>query len=107
MSRKLAKYKLKEGVSIAGLSVALRVALRHAGWIWEELGQTLIITSGTEYPEAHGAGSYHAHGYAIDFRVYYFEDGGTEAAEALQLALGDKFTVILHKGHHIHVHFKA
>lgn len=104
----LAPYKLKEGVSLIGLQMPMRTVIKEAGYIWRDLGQILVITAGTEKPDAHGAGSYHPFGYALDLRVRYFEDGGQEAYNQLREKFKHApYTIIFHKGHHIHIHYNA
>lgn len=97
--------KLKEGVSLQGLKIQMRPALIHADRIWEEAGQELVVTSGTEdFP--HSPGSLHYYGYALDFRTNYF----TEKERYLAYSRltkhfnGRPYTIILHNTH-IHIEY--
>lgn len=64
--------KIKEGASLQGLDISMRHALIKADKIWNELGQELVITSGTD--GEHSAGSLHYYGLAVDLRTRYFSD---------------------------------
>ena len=104
-------------VKLDGIQPIMRHAMRWADWIWKDLGQECVITSGTEATKdgdlIHSAGSLHYSGLALDFRTRYFNDGGDKAAYELEKALNDvnrgldsgKFEVIQHKTH-IHVEFE-
>ncbi len=90
--------KIKEGATIAGLDIRMRPALIAANYIWEEIGQELVITAGLD--GTHSAGSLHYYGLAVDFRTRYFTAlQKTEAIERLRDALGDDFDVIEHESH--------
>ena len=104
-------------VKLDGLQPIMRHAMRWADWIWKDLGQECVITSGTEATKdgdlIHSAGSLHYSGLALDFRTRYFADKGDKAAYELEKALNDvnrgldsgRFEVIQHKTH-IHVEFE-
>lgn len=96
--------KIKEGASLQGLRICMRAALIAADQVWENLGQELVITSGTE--GEHSAASLHYYGLALDFRTRYFDEGERHLAfNKLSLALaGENFTVVL-EDTHIHVQY--
>lgn len=104
-------------VKLDGIQPIMRHAMRWADWVWKDLGQECVITSGTEATKdgdlIHSAGSLHYSGLALDFRTRYFADGGDEAAYKLESELQNinlhldsgKFEVIQHKTH-VHVEFE-
>ena len=95
--------KIKDGVTIAGLNIKMRIVLIMADLIWEELGQELVITSGLE--GTHSAGSLHYYGYAVDFRTFYFtEEEKKKAIEDLRDNLGLEYDVVWHNSH-VHVEY--
>ena len=109
-----------DSVKLDGIQPIMRHAMRWADIVWRDLGQECVITAGTEAVKndgsnelVHSAGSLHYSGLALDFRTRYFDDGGDEAAYALEKALNDVnrgldsgcFEVIQHKTH-IHVEFE-
>ena len=72
--------KLKEGVSITGLKIEMRVVLIHANTIWRAKQQDLVITRGTEWVDNSVSGSLHPFGYALDFRSRYFTESEKKSA---------------------------
>ena len=76
----------------------MRPALIGAEEIWEDHGETLVVTCGLD--GTHSAGSLHYYGLALDFRTYYFSDQTKkEVARRLQEFLGDDFDVVLEATH--------
>lgn len=101
-----ATMKIKKGVSLIGLRLVMRPVLVEADRIWEELGQELVITSGTD--SEHSAGSLHYYGYAVDLRTRYFtqEEKFTAYCELVDALEYEGFNVFMHDTH-IHVEFDA
>ena len=99
--------KIKEGVQMAGLMPVMRPALVWADRIWTQLGQELVVTSALD--GSHSASSLHYFGYALDFRIRYFEDKQQwQAWQMLSDRLSqydDNFAVVKEKTH-IHVEYK-
>jgi hypothetical protein len=98
--------KIKKGVSLTGLRLVMRPVLVEADRIWDELGQELVITSGTD--GEHSAGSLHYYGYAVDLRTRYFTQDEKQSAyiqliEALEY---EGFNVFMHSTH-IHVEWDS
>lgn len=72
-----------------------------AAQLWQEYGQILVITSGTD--GVHKRGSLHYPGKALDYRVRYFDEATRrKVANILQYRLGQSYDVIL-KSTHMHV----
>jgi biotin synthase-like enzyme len=95
--------KIKENVQMIGLQMSMKYPMEAAAKIWEENGQELVITRGTEYAENSSAGSYHYFGHALDFRTSYFDDVTKQRVyEELSEVLGAQFRVLI-KPTHIHV----
>lgn len=99
--------KLKDGVSLAGLSLAMRPVLMAAAKIWADNGQELVVTSGLD--GVHAASSLHYYGYALDFRTRYFEEN-TKLLVLRQLSdelrkYHNDYRVISHDTH-IHVEYR-
>lgn len=91
---------IKDGVTMEGLKLEMRLVLKHANLIWKSKGHELVITSALD--GTHSAGSYHYYGYALDLRNRYFSTlEKKEVVRKLKDALGPKYTVI---GEHTHVH---
>ena len=83
----------------------MRPALIGAEEIWEDHGETLVVTCGLD--GTHSAGSLHYYGLALDFRTNYFSDQTKkEVARKLQEFLGDDFDVVL-ESTHLHVEFDS
>lgn len=101
-----ATMKIKKGVSLVGLRLVMRPVLIEADRIWQELGQELVITSGTD--SEHSAGSLHYYGYAVDLRTRYFtqEQKFTAYCELVDSLEYEGFNVFMHDTH-IHVEFDA
>lgn len=96
--------QVKKGASIQGLSLKMRYALIAADNIWQNLGQELVITSGTD--GVHSASSLHYYGYALDFRTRYFNDTEKHTAYLrLCQALEDKGFQVIKEKSHIHVEY--
>ena len=96
--------RLKRGVSIASLQPQMLVALQVADAVYEKRGLDAIVTSGDE--GAHGSGSLHFVGLAVDLRTRTLEPGdrGNVRFE-LSEALGEGFDVVL-EGDHIHLEYQ-
>lgn len=98
--------KIKKGVSLIGLRLVMRPVLIEADQIWKDLGQELVITSGTD--SAHSAGSLHYYGYAVDLRTRYFtqEEKYKAYCDLVDALEYEGFNVFMHDTH-IHVEFDA
>ena len=105
-NRSVASMKLKRGVSLIGLRLVMRPVLIEADRIWEDLGQELVITSGTD--GQHSAGSLHYYGYAVDLRTRYFnqEEKYKAYCDLVDALEYEGFNVFMHDTH-IHVEFDA
>jgi len=96
--------KLKDGVRLFQVKPQVILAAMIARDIWEELGQELVITSGSE--GSHSQYSAHYRGDALDFRTRYFNDVETaKAAKELTERLGTDFFVLVEKTH-IHLQWR-
>jgi hypothetical protein len=100
--------KIKHGATLIGLKIQMRKALMLADQVWSENGKELVVTSGTD--GAHSAGSLHYYGYALDFRIRYFDANTLEKVIA-QLARGLRevdiaYRMIVHSTH-IHVEWRG
>ena len=96
--------KIKAGVIIQGLDLAMRPVLVEASRIWREYKQELVVTAALD--GEHSAGSLHYYGLALDLRSRDFVEFEDESvAQDLRVALGPDFDVIVHKSH-IHVEFQ-
>ena len=94
------RYILKEGVSLAGLQLVMRTAIKEAGRIWRQHGKIeLRITSALE--GSHSIGSLHPVGLALDFEL---PSDPRNACADLRAALGSNYDVIL-EGDHVHVEY--
>ena len=92
--------KIKSGASLNGLHPIMRPVLREADRIWQQHGQQLVITCGTD--GEHSAESWHYYGLALDLRTNFWEN---EEAELVYTELKDalpEYDIIYHKGSHIH-----
>lgn len=100
--------RVKQGASIAGLSILMRPVLLAAESIWKSHGREegVTITSGTD--GVHSAGSFHYYGFALDFRTHYFSDDVRMAvySDLCYELDGKDYTVVLEKDH-IHVQFNV
>jgi len=96
--------KIKEGASIAGLDIKMRIALITADKLWKEYGQELVITSGLD--GVHSAGSLHYYGLALDLRTNYFANADkADIADDMRSRLRPLgFDVALEKTH-LHVEY--
>jgi hypothetical protein len=95
--------KIKENVQMIGIQMSMQYPMKAAAKIWEDNGQELVITRGTEHAENSSPGSYHYFGHAIDFRTSYFDDVTKQRVyETLSEQLGAQYRVLL-KPTHIHV----
>jgi len=83
----------------------MRPVLIEAEKIWDDLGQELTVTAGTD--GEHSAGSLHYYGYAIDLRTRYFtQEEKFQAYCSLAEALEHMgFDIYLHDTH-IHVEYQ-
>lgn len=95
--------KFKSGVNIRGVSNEITLAIIVANYIWQSLGQRLVVTSCID--GKHSRGSFHYSGNAIDLRTRYFEDKGQEATIRLKEALTDEYDVVL-ESTHIHIEYQ-
>ena len=108
--------KLKKGVTINRLEFIMRSVMKIAEEVWKEYGQECVITSGDEQETTftgrliHLAHSYHYFGYALDFRIRYFDmETRMKVYKLLQKRLenvSSKFQVMLRE-HYIHVEYNA
>lgn len=101
--------KIKDGVIMSGLSLAMRPVLMKASEIWAELGQELVITSALD--GSHAASSLHYYGYALDFRTRYFDEDEKLIAtrmlsDAIRKDFCNDYRVVVHDTH-IHVEYRA
>ena len=98
--------KIKKGVSLVGLRLVMRPVLVEADRIWSDLGQELVITSGTD--GAHSPGSLHYYGYAVDLRTRYFTQQEKYQAycDLVDSLEYEGFNIYMHDTH-IHVEFDA
>lgn len=96
--------KIKEGASLQGLDIRMRLALIEADRIWKNSGEELVITAGLD--GEHSAGSLHYYGFAIDCRTRYFSDEEVNAvARLLHIALDQEgYDIVVHKTH-IHIEY--
>jgi hypothetical protein len=100
--------KLKNNVIMAGLHPVMRPALIQADKIWTYLDQELVVTSALD--GEHSASSLHYFGYALDFRIRYFEEkerwqAWSMLSERLE-RLDSDYSVILEEDH-IHVEYRG
>jgi len=96
--------QVKEGVTLFGLQLPMRLVLIHADRIWTKYGKELVVTSTVD--GVHKPSSLHPYGYAIDFRTSYFPPSShTTIAAELQADLGIDYRVIVHTTH-IHVEYR-
>jgi len=112
----MSRLKIKNGVIMQGLQVAMQPVLIEAAQLWDEEGEQLVVTSALD--GEHSPGSLHYYGYALDFRTRYFDDRvAVRAARMLQerlnstSLLGDVdthglYTVIFERTH-IHVQYNG
>jgi hypothetical protein len=99
--------KIKDGVLMAGLQPIMREVLIQADKIWQELGQELVVTSALD--GEHSASSLHYFGYALDFRIRYFEENEQwQAWQRLAQRLEQHSTdyAVVKESTHIHVEYK-
>lgn len=66
--------KLKANVTLAGLHLLMRPALKAAEDLWIAHGRPEGVTVTCARGGIHSAGSWHYYGLALDFRTRYFED---------------------------------
>lgn len=96
--------KIKEGASLQGLQIQMRTVLISAEIIWKELGQELVVTSGTD--GEHRAGSLHYYGFAVDLRTRYFTNKERQIAfNRLASTLHNKPYIVVLEETHIHVQY--
>ena len=94
------RYILKEGVSLAGLQIEMRLAMRVAGKVYALQGKTYLkITSGTD--GSHGIGSLHPYGLALDIEL---PPNPRSAVATIQREVGSAYDIILEKDH-IHMEY--
>lgn len=102
--------KLKPGVSIVGLKIEMRFALKTVDRLWWHYGQEAVVTAGTNVVDdngkfIHSPASFHPFGYALDFRTRYFDQNTIDIiATKLRELLGDDYTVVVHSTH-IHIQY--
>lgn len=99
-------YKLlvKQGASLVGLKLEMRVVFKTAHAIWLQYSEEMVVTEGTG--GEHSPGSLHPFGYAVDLRTRYFDyPTASKVRDELQARLGDNYDVINHAGSHIHVEY--
>jgi hypothetical protein len=97
-----AKIDIKPGARIYGIKLKMRQVLIEAADIWEDHGQTVVLTSATD--NIHSPGSFHYYGYAVDFRTRYFNrKTQIEVYKELKSRIDPCFYVLL-ESDHIHVH---
>jgi len=97
------KMKVKDGVSLFGLKIEMRIVLKEADRIWKSYGHELVVTSTTD--GVHSAGSYHPYGYAVDLRTNYFGELEVDAvAQELRNILSFFYDVVV-ESTHIHVEY--
>jgi len=83
----------------------MRKVLLAAGRIFWKYGDNKVtVTSGTD--GAHGIGSYHYYGYALDLRTWAFSDDVKKLVLSdMKKELGEDYDVILHGDSHLHIEF--
>ena len=98
--------RLKEGVSIAGISTEILAGAMIVESIFQKYGSDIVITSGTEPEANHKEKSRHWTGDALDFRIWYVEEELLpNLAEDCQDALGPDYYVRL-ESDHLHISWK-
>jgi len=100
--------KLKHGVSIAGSQPEIITARKIADVLWQEHGQELVVTAGTETPEKHMEGSKHAEGLADDYRVRYFDKPTRIIVVGkfkMRLRFVSKYYQVILHARHMHVEY--
>lgn len=98
--------RIKEGASLQGLKIVMRVALMTCERILEQYGQELVVTSGTD--GEHTTGSLHYYGYAVDLRTRDMtpRDRALAFAKILDAFDGTKYRAILEPSH-LHVEYRG
>jgi len=95
--------KIKNGVTMTGLQLPMRLVLKEANWLWKEHGEELVVTAATD--GEHSAGSLHYYGYAVDLRCRYFSTVTSQTiTDKLQVKIGSGYTVLFETDH-IHVQY--
>lgn len=94
------KYKLKKGVSVAGLQLIMRPVIMAAGKAYKRQKlAALWITSGTDGD--HGTSSLHPYGLALDFRL---PPNPQVVAKEMREELGCNYDVVV-ESNHIHAEY--
>lgn len=89
------KYKLKKGVSLAGLQIVMRPVIKAAGKAYKKQKlAALWITCGSDGD--HGISSLHPYGLALDFRL---PPNPQVAAAEMRKELGCNYDIIVEKTH--------
>jgi len=95
--------RVKSGVQLSGTQFEMRDACLCYGAEMRSLGGQPEITSGSE--GAHGDGSYHFYGYALDFSIKGLTLGEQRSIVAsMRIFLSSFYDVVL-EDDHIHVEF--
>ena len=95
--------KVKPGVSVRGIQPATVFGLIICHSVFQDLGETLTVTSGTE--GSHSWASLHYVGQAFDIRIRDLRNEVARVVERLKSALGKEFDVVL-ESDHIHIEFQ-
>jgi hypothetical protein len=94
---------VKNDVSIKLLSPQMALAAQIVDGVFADFDAVCTITAGEDGKHKHN--SLHYKGLALDFRTRHVPPGLRPAlAEAVRLALGPQFDVVLHSTH-LHVEF--
>jgi len=95
---------IKAGVKVNGIRPEMLLAIMIADKVYNEFGQTLVITEITG--GKHGNGSLHYVGLAIDIRTSYFATGEARiVADEIRISLGNQYDVVL-ESTHIHIEYQ-
>ena len=94
--------KLAPNVSLAGLHLLMRPALRVAEQVWIEAGRPEGVTITCVREGEHSAASWHYYGLALDLRTHYFSAPVKDSVAAKLRARLKNFDIVVHQTH-IHV----
>lgn len=95
--------KLKSGITFAGLSPQIVLAISIAGSIYVKYGIVCVVTSLED--GKHSKTSLHYHGLAVDLRTRNIpQDSLLPLVNELKIALNENYDVVLEKDH-IHIEY--
>ena len=103
--RDMKLINIKEGVSLVGLQIEMRVVLLTVSKVFRRFTDVeAVVTSGTE--GRHTWGSLHYYGYALDFRTRDLTEAQLQKVRReIKKVLGDSYTVIAEDSH-IHINYR-